>query len=144
MRTIKIVSAIACLFAIAMIRLVWVWFHGYFDEGDFQVKQAQWSSSKRLAVVAVRPSNAALTGYQYFVLIGNQIFSKTDLRDAYHSDEVVFRADINCLTVRWRSSYNLVVTCRKGSIEASHIVVEKHQVGDIAVSYENIPNILRR
>jgi len=50
-------------------------FHGYFDRGQFEVNQVQWSSAKQVAIVAERSDQQALSGYTYFVLIGDHVFS---------------------------------------------------------------------
>lgn len=150
MRRSRAVASIAGVFVAIVIgvflmgMLVWRWFHGYYDAGDFVVKEAKWSPSRQLAVVAERPDNSALSGDQYFVLIGDHPFSKTELKLAYHSENTIFASDGSCLTLRWRDLHNLVVTCSHGFIEPSHIAVEKHQMGDVIVSYENIPEATPR
>src|SRR3954452_12721316 len=53
------------------------------------------------------------------LLVEDRVFSPTELRSAYYSDDVVFAAADNCLSVRWIDSHNLEVMCRDRSL-ASH------------------------
>jgi hypothetical protein len=94
--------------------------------------------------VAKRSDHQALSGDQYFVLIGDRSFSTRELRHAYHSNAVIFRADGDCLKVHWEDSHNLVVTCHDGSIESTHIAVQQRRTGDVTVSYQDIPDLSRK
>jgi hypothetical protein len=57
-RLAKVLGLSACAAAISL--PVYRLFHGYFDHGLFEVKQAQWSPSKRVAIVAERSDHDAL------------------------------------------------------------------------------------
>ncbi len=138
-KTIKIVLVIMCTAAVSLGMAVYALFHGYFDHGKFEIKQARWSSSKQVAVVVERSDQEALSGYTYFVLMGNHLFSPAELRHAYHSDAVVFAAASNCLDLHWESSSKLVVSCDGSTVDLNHIDAQKQQSGGITVSYENIP-----
>jgi hypothetical protein len=50
-------------------------FHGYFDHGQFEIKQFQWSSTGQVAMLAERSDHEALGGLEYYVLIGNHLFT---------------------------------------------------------------------
>ena len=137
-KTTKIVLVVVCAAAVSLGTAVYALFHGYFDHGQFEIKQVQWSSSKQVAVVAERSDQEALSGYTYFVVIGNHLFSPAELRHAYHSDAVIFAAANSCLDLHWESPSKLVVACNGSTLDLNHIDVQKQQSGGIIVSYENI------
>jgi hypothetical protein len=115
-------------------------FHGYFDHGQFEVKQVRPSlSSKQLAIIAERSDGQALNGYTYFVLIGDHLLSPAELRSAYHSEAVVFAAANSCLTIHWEAPSSLIVSCDGSTVDASQIDVQKQHSGAISISYQNIP-----
>ncbi len=138
----KIVLAIAlfCILCAVLVLFVFVSLHGYFDRGQFEIEKAEWVSSTQVAVVAKRSDHEALSGDQYFVVIGDHLFSSPELRHAYYAHGVIFRAGSSCLTVRWENPHHLIVTCEDRSIEPDQIAVQQHQSGDIAISYVDIPN----
>lgn len=115
-------------------------FHGYFDHGQFAVKQVQWSATRKAAVMVERSDQQALSGYTYFVLIGDHVFSPSEMRREYHSNAMVFAAADSCLYLRWQGPGTLVITCNGHTMTREHIDIEKHQSGEIAILYENIPN----
>jgi hypothetical protein len=125
---------------------VYALFHGYFDHGLFEVKQADWSPSlpRRVALVAERSDNEALSGDQYFVLIRDHIPSATELKFAYYSHDVIFRTDGDCLNVRWSDPNDLTITCHDGTyglVDAAHVVVQKHKARDVRIKYVNIADV---
>jgi hypothetical protein len=115
-------------------------FHGYFDHGLFEVKQAEWSPSpqRRVAVVAERSDHEALGGLEFFVLINDHVPSPTELRFANHSDGVIFSAESNCLSVSWMDSHHLLISCRDGTIDSAQINVRKERADDVSIAYLNI------
>ena len=119
---------------------VYALFHGYFDHGLFEVKQTEWSPSpqRRVAIVAERSDHEALGGLEFFVLINDHVPSPTELRFANHSDEVIFSAESNCLSVSWMDSHHLVIGCRDGTIDSAHINVRKERADDVSIAYVNI------
>jgi hypothetical protein len=121
--------------------VVFALFHGYFDHGQFDVEQREWSSSKQLAVVARRSDHEALSGDQFFVLVGDHTFSAHDLRQAYYNNGIVFRASSNCLIIHWIDVHKLLVTCSDRSIAADQIAVQRDQVGNVEILYEGIPHL---
>jgi hypothetical protein len=139
MRKIKsILVGVACAVVLVATVLIFALFHGYFDHGQFEIKETNWSPSARVAMVVERSDDEALGGLNYFVLIGDHVFSPTELRFAYHSDDVAFAAADNCVSVRWIDSGNLEVRCRDRSLDSRHINVRKRQVGNVAIAYVNI------
>ena len=120
--------------------LIYGLFHGYFDHGRFEVKQAQWSPAKQVAIVVERYDQEALSGYTYFVLIGDHVFSPSELRHRYHSSAVVFAGADSCLNLHWQGPTTLVISCNGQAMPREHIDVEKHQSGGIAILYDNIPS----
>ncbi len=76
-------------------------------------------------MIAERSDHEALSGDVFFVLIGDHMFSPTELRSAYYENRVIFAADADCLSVRWSNPHNLAVMCSDGSIDPSHIGVRK-------------------
>lgn len=113
-------------------------FHGYFDHGQFEIKQFHWSSMNQVAMVAERSDDNALGGLEFYVLIGNHLFTPAELRHAYYSDAVVFSAADDCLTLNWDGPNRLVIGCNGATVDRDHINAQKHQIGNIAISYENI------
>jgi hypothetical protein len=136
----RAISITVCIFVAALLTCGYLLFHGYFDHGKFEVKIVQWSTAKQIAVVAERSDNEALGGLEYFVLVGDHLFTETELRHALHSDKPVFSTDRECLTLRWSDPHNLVITCDDKSITPDDINVQRHKSGEVAISYVNIPN----
>jgi hypothetical protein len=134
----KLLAIIALVFILGG-GLLYALFHGYFDHGKFEVRQAQWSAAKQVAMVAERTDDEALGGYQRFVLIGDHLFSSADLRHAYYYDGVAFSAGSECLTVAWINARKLAVRCADRSIHSGGIAVQKSQVGSVVIVYEGIP-----
>jgi hypothetical protein len=124
----------------ALIVIACLLFRGHFDRGQFEVKETSRSSSARFAIVAERSDDEAMSGYVYFVLMGDHVFSPAELRTAYYSGHVIFAAASDCLSVRWSDPHNLTIMCREKSIDARHIDVQLRQAGDVAISYVNIPD----
>ena len=91
-------------------------------------------------MVVERSDQQALSGYTYFVLIGDHVFSSTELRHEYHSSAVVFAAADSCLNLHWQGPATLVIACEGKRLTREHIDIEKNQSGGIAVLYENIPS----
>jgi hypothetical protein len=140
-KALKGAAGMACVLAIALAIAVYALFHGYADRGLFETEEAQWYSPTQLAVVAKRSDHEALSGDQYFVLIGNHLFSPKELRHAYYGQSVIFRADNSCLTLRWQNQHDLIVTCSDGSIGPRRTAVQQHRSGEVVVSYIKIPNM---
>lgn len=136
----NILGIIVGLVLILGVGLLYALFHGYFDHGRFEVKQVQWSGTNQAAMVVERSDQQALSGYTYFVLIGDHVFPPSELRHQYHSSAVVFAAADSCLDLRWQGPTKLVVTCKGPSITREHIDLEKSQSGGVAILYENIPS----
>jgi hypothetical protein len=124
--------------AILAIAFLYALFHGYFDRGQFEIKQFQWSSANQVAMLAERSDNHALGGLDYYVLIENHLFTADELRHAYHSDAVVFSALSNNLTLRWDGPNRLIIGCNGPTVDRDHINSQKQQIGDISIAYENI------
>ena len=137
----RVISITVCIFVAALFTCGYLLWHGYFDPGKFEIKRVQWSTAKQIAVVAERSDNGALGGLEYFVLIGDHLFTETELRHALHSDKPVFATDRECLTLHWNDPHNLVITCDDKSITPADINVQHHQNGGIAITYVNIPTI---
>jgi hypothetical protein len=112
--------------------------HGYFDHGQFEIKQTQLSSANQLAMLAERSDHGALGGLEYYVLIGDHLFTPAELRHAYYSSAVVFNASSDCLTLRWDAPNRLIIRCNGSTIDKNHINAQRLQIGNIAISYENI------
>lgn len=128
------IALLTCVFA----ALVYFLFNGYFDGGLFEVKQTVWCSPKQVAIVAERSDNAALDGYQFFVLIGDHVFSPAELKHLYHSDAPVFSAAAECLNLRWESQTSLIIECEGGVVDWRHINSQEWKRDRIEISYKNI------
>jgi hypothetical protein len=120
---------IACLYAL---------FQGYFDHGQFEIKQSQRSPANQVAMIAERSDHEALGGLEYYVLIGDHLFNSAELRHAYYSKTVIFDASSDCLTIRWDGPDRLVIRCNGSIMDKNHINAQKQQIGDISIAYENI------
>ena len=124
--------------AIFVMAVLYALFHGYFDHGQFEIKQFQWSSTNQVAMLAERYENQALSGPVHYVLIGNHLFTPAELRHAYYSDAVVFSAGADCLTLHWDGPNKLTIRCNGSTVVRDDINDQKQQIGNIAISYENI------
>ena len=127
---VTVIFAMAYLYAL---------FHGYFDHGDFEIKQFQWSSAGQVAMLAERSDHEALGGLEYYVLVGDHLFTSVELRRSYYSDAVIFNAGSNRLTLRWDGSTRLIIGCNGATLDRDEINAQKKHAGKIAISYENIP-----
>jgi len=114
-------------------------FHGYFDRGRFEVKESVWSSDGKVAIVAERSDQAALTSYIYFVLIADHLLSPPELRRAYYSKAPVFGAASSCVSVHWDDPNKLIIACKDGMLGADHIEFQAEQSGPVSIAYKNIP-----
>lgn len=72
------------------------------------------------------------------MLIADHVFSATELRRSYHSDDVVFAAASDCLSISWKDPHQLIVSCRNGIVDPAHIEVRKPTADDVAITYVNI------
>jgi hypothetical protein len=115
-------------------------FHGYFDHGQFEIKQVQWSSAGQVAMVAERSDQVALSSYVYFVLTADHVLSPSELRRAYYSSAVVFAAADGCLDLHWQDPTKLVIACNGQTVTRDDIDVEESRSGKIAIVYVNIPS----
>jgi hypothetical protein len=113
-------------------------FHGYFDHGHFEIKQFQWASTNRVAMLAERSDHEALGGLEYYVLIGNHLFTPAELRHAYYSNAVVFNAASDCLILRWDDQNRLTIRCNGSTVDKNQINAQRQRIGNVAISYENI------
>jgi len=138
-RTKKTAVLVACVVAGALLLIVSMLFHGYFDPGKFEIKQVRSYSSSQVAVLAERTDHQALGGLTYFVLVGNHLLTPSELRHAYHSDATLFSAGSDCIDLRWESQNHLVITCHGSTMNSSLVDVQKQHSGSISISYENIP-----
>jgi hypothetical protein len=143
-RVNKVGVSVACALGIGLVVATFALFHGYFDHGLFEIKQTDWSSSGNVAILAKRSDHQALSSDVYFVVIGNHMFSATELRNAYYGPHVIFAAASDCLRIRWNDPHNLTVSCHDGLLDTSRIEnIQQHQSGDVAIVYVNIPDINR-
>src|SRR5438046_4179378 len=107
--------------AILAMGFLYALFHGYFDDGQFEIKKFQWSSANQVAMLVERSDHHALGGLDYYVLVGNHLFTPDELRHAYHSDAVVFSALSNDLTLRWDGPNRLIIECNGSYLEQRYI-----------------------
>ena len=104
-------------------------FHGYFDQGNFETKQVEWSSSKQVAILAKRWDEQALGGLTYFVIVDNHRLTPKELKHAYHGNVVVFAAMSDCPHLHWEGPNRLSVACTGSYLDQKYIDVEKRQSG---------------
>ena len=134
----KISLIVLAIVAILAMASLYGLFHGYFDHGQFEIKKFQWSSTNQVAMLAERSDRQALGGLEYFVLIGNHLFTRAELRHAYYSKAVVFNTSSDCLTVHWDDRNRLIISCIGSTIDRNHINAQRQQMDNIVISYENI------
>lgn len=60
----KISLVVLTIVAILAMASLYGLFHGYFDHGQFEIKQFQWSSAKQVAMLAERSDRQALGGLE--------------------------------------------------------------------------------
>ncbi len=136
----RILIIVVGLVSMVGVGLLYSLFHGYFDKGNFEMKQVQWSSANQAAMVVERSDQQALSGYTYFVVIGDHVLSPAELRHEYHGSAVVFAAADSCVDLHWQGPAKLVIACNGQRMKREHIDVEKNQSEDIAILYDNIPS----
>jgi hypothetical protein len=136
----KIGLSVVILLMVLFMTAVYMLFHGYFDHGLFEIKQVDWSPSalRRVAVIAERSDHQAMSSDVYFVLIGDHVFTASELRRAYHSDDVIFAAASDCLNVTWTDPHHLLISCRNGTLDQAHINARKTRADEVAITYANI------
>ncbi len=105
----KSLLLIACSAATSLAVATYGLFHGGFDHGTFEMRQVQWFSSKQVAMVAERSDKDALGGLEFYVLVGNHLFTPAELRHAYYSDAVILRSACNCLVLHWDGPNRLII-----------------------------------
>lgn len=137
-RTTQVVTVVVCILLMLLVTGIYLLFHGYFDSGQFEIKEARWSPSKQVAILAERSDHDALGGLEYFVLTGNRLLSPTELRHAYYSNKVIFSAGSNCLDLRWDGSNKLVIRCVGPTLDRDQINAQNQRSGNISILYENI------
>jgi hypothetical protein len=115
--------------------------HGYFDQGDFRLLSSKQSPTEKFAMVAKRSDHEVLNGGQVFVLLGDHIFSAPELRHAVNSPTVIFSTDRDCLSLQWRGSQDLVISCKGEPIEQGDITRQLTNWGDVTFTYVNIVHI---
>lgn len=136
----KIIVVVACVGVALLVVAIYGLFHGYFDHGQFVIKRVQWSSSRQVAMLAERSDNEALGGLEYYVLIGNHLFTPAELRHAYYSNAVILHSPCDCLTLHWEGADRLTISY-DGSNELlkGFITVQRQQIDNTAILFENIP-----
>lgn len=139
-RRLKIACAGVGIFAIIAAGSLYAWVHGYFDHGQFAIKQVQWLSPNQVAMLVERlNTEEALGGLEYYVLVGNHLFTPVELRRAYYSNSaVIFNTASNCVTLHWEGPNRLVITCNGSTIDRDQINAQRQRFGNIAISYEHI------
>jgi hypothetical protein len=136
-RTFGIVSSVL---GAALVVGAYLLFRGYIDGGSFQVMSDQRSATGEVAVAAQFAAGHAGVRNEYFVVLGDHVFSPRELRHAYAAHDEVFSTERNCLTLAWIDAHHLQITCDDRSIQAEEIVVQRHQSGSTSISYSNISN----
>jgi hypothetical protein len=137
-RSAKIIIIVSCAVVVALAVAVYGLWHGYFDPGKYELLSTEWSESRQLAMTAKRSDHQALNGDQIFVLVGDHVFTPTELRHALHGPTVIFSTDRDCLSVRWKDTHHLVISCQGEAITDGEINRQKHQADGVSVSYINI------
>jgi len=124
--------------AILAMAFLYALFHGYFDHGQFEIKQSRRSPTNQVAMIAQRSDHEALGGLDCYVVIGDHLFNPGELRHAYYSEAVIFSGSCGCLTIRWDGPNRLVIGCNGSTLDRNDINAQRQQIGDISIAYENI------
>jgi hypothetical protein len=138
MKTAQKVTLAIGLMAVLATAAVYALFYGYFDRGHYEVLHTEISPTGKVAIVAQRSDDQALGGLEYFLVIGDHIYSPRELRHALYSRGVVFSAGMNCFTASWDSATQLTVDCHNDTIPAGEINIELHQFQGTTILYKNI------
>jgi hypothetical protein len=88
----KIAGILIATLTVALVASLIALFHGYFDQGKFEILDAQRSTSGQIAMLAERSDHQAMSSCVHFVVVGDHLFSANELRHAYHSSAVIFSA----------------------------------------------------
>ncbi len=136
-RLVKISLAEAAAVAILATVLVYLLFHGYFDDGVFEIRQSEcrlqikWQCWRTVRSPCAKRSRLLRAYRKSFV---HSHRASTCL----HSDAVIFDSDSDVLTIHWDGPNRLIIRCNGPTIEKDFISAQRQRFGNIAISYENI------
>jgi len=130
-----IVFAIGCFLAFWYRRIS----SGVLDSGNFQILQTEMIAPNRIAMLAQRSDDVALSGNTVFVVIGDHHYSTLELKRALHKSEPLFIADRAGLVIRWENPSELVIQCKDCGITKDRIEMQKAFDGDVAIRYVGFP-----
>jgi hypothetical protein len=124
--------------------LVTIWFllgsRGVLDHtSKFAVVQQRWVSPRRVAMVASRTDNIALSGNTFFVVIGDHVYSAPELKRARYRLEAVFVTDRDRMNVEWAGENDLTVRCDDCGITKDRIESQRFSDGPIRIHYVGFP-----
>jgi hypothetical protein len=133
---------IAKWLAIALICAIGIWgilaWLGVLDTAPYSVTQSVVLSPDRIAMVGLRSDEAAMIGYEYFVVIGDHVYSPSELRRSFHSS--VFSTGLGSFTLEREGPNQLLIRCAANcSITKDIVEIQKFSKGDIAIRYVGFP-----
>lgn len=138
-RSFKIVFVCIAAFSALVVAYALALSHGYLDRGQFRILESWRSTTGQVAMLAERlDPNEFLSGPEYYVLIGDHVYSPSELRRGYYSDSVIFDTGKDCLRLRWDGTNSLVVKCQGSFVAAYQIDYQQRHIGNMSIKYENI------
>jgi hypothetical protein len=128
---VGIASAISIWFALA--------FMGILDRGKFEIVQSQVMSPDRIAMLARRSDQTALSGDTYFVVIGKHLYDAKELKGAFYSSRPVFVAGRAGLDIHATAANVLTIECKNCGITKDLVERQRFSDDGITVRYIDFP-----
>jgi hypothetical protein len=127
------------VFTIIEVALIDALFHGYFDRGQFEVLRSWRSPTNEVAMLVGRfNEHQFLGGLEFYVVVGNHVFTPAELRHALYSDSVIFDTGSDCLMLRWDGPNKLIIKCEGSIVTKDEINVQRQHIDGISIVYQNI------
>lgn len=130
-----VVCAIALWLALA--------FLGVLDSGKFEIAQSQIISQNHIAMLARRSDNTALSGDTYFVVIGNHLYTSSELKRAFYSSRPVFVAGRSGLDIYSAAPNVLTIECKDCGITKDLVEKQRFSGDGIVIRYVGFPQTLK-
>jgi len=74
-----ILVGVACAVTLVATGLIFELFHGYFDHGQFEIKQVQRSSTNQVAMLAERSDHETLGGLEYYYKVSVRTWDSPEI-----------------------------------------------------------------
>lgn len=114
-------------------------FTGVLDSGKFEVIQCQSISTNKIAMLARRSDNTALSGDSFFVVIGNHPYDAKELKKAFYSSLPVFVAGRDGLDLKVPATNVLTIECKDCGVTKELVERQRFSDHDIVIQYVGFP-----